>query len=104
ALWRQLWRSPEDGGSFHGELLRFDHLPPMTSPFRPNGPPVWLGGLSESALRRTGRHYDGWLPYPPAPGAYRNGLAAVRGAAATGLADHYRQLEQIIELQSLLRG
>jgi alkanesulfonate monooxygenase SsuD/methylene tetrahydromethanopterin reductase-like flavin-dependent oxidoreductase (luciferase family) len=184
ALWRQLWRSPDGGGLFHGELLRFDYLPPMTSPFRPEGPPVWLGGLSESALRRTGRHYDGWLPYPPAPGTYRNGLATVRAAAAgagrdpgavtpglfvtvvisdtaergrealglftqasygleveeaekiqalaagpadivaerlreyiaagarhlvvriaaTGLADHYQQLEQIIELQSLLKG
>jgi len=81
ALWRQLWRSPEGGGSFDGELLRFDSLPPMTSAFRPQGPPVWLGGLSESALRRTGRHYDGWLPYPPSAGTYRDGLAAVRAAA-----------------------
>jgi alkanesulfonate monooxygenase SsuD/methylene tetrahydromethanopterin reductase-like flavin-dependent oxidoreductase (luciferase family) len=82
ALWRQLWANPAGGGSFHGELLRYDDLPPMTAPFRPGGPPVWLGGASDSALRRIGRRYDGWLPYPPAPPAYRDGLAAVRVAAA----------------------
>jgi alkanesulfonate monooxygenase SsuD/methylene tetrahydromethanopterin reductase-like flavin-dependent oxidoreductase (luciferase family) len=82
ALWRQLWSSPEGGGSFHGKLLRFDNLPPMTRTFRPDGPPIWLGGASESALRRAGRHYDGWLPYPPVAAKYAEGLAAVRSAAA----------------------
>ncbi|HZR48953.1 MAG TPA: LLM class flavin-dependent oxidoreductase [Streptosporangiaceae bacterium] len=83
ALWRQLWASPDGGGSFHGELLNYDDLPPMTAPYRPGGPPIWLGGASDSALRRIGRRYDGWLPYPPAPEAYRDGLAAVRAAAAS---------------------
>jgi alkanesulfonate monooxygenase SsuD/methylene tetrahydromethanopterin reductase-like flavin-dependent oxidoreductase (luciferase family) len=82
ALWRQLWASPEGGGSFHGSVLRFEQLPAMTAPSRPGGPPVWLGGASESALRRTGRHYDGWMPYPPSAGGYAAGLAAVRTAAA----------------------
>jgi alkanesulfonate monooxygenase SsuD/methylene tetrahydromethanopterin reductase-like flavin-dependent oxidoreductase (luciferase family) len=79
ALWRALWAGAT---SFHGELLHFDELPPMTTPFRAGGPPVWLGGASESALQRTGRLYDGWLPYPPAPSTYREGLAAARSAAA----------------------
>ena len=82
ALWRQLWTAPEGGGSFHGALLQFEQLPPMTAPSRPGGPPVWLGGGSESALRRVGRHYDGWMPYPPSADGYSGGLAAVRGAAA----------------------
>jgi alkanesulfonate monooxygenase SsuD/methylene tetrahydromethanopterin reductase-like flavin-dependent oxidoreductase (luciferase family) len=81
ALWRQLWTEPEGGGSFPGSLLSFDELPPMTAPSRPGGPPVWLGGGSESALRRIGRHYDGWMPYPPSTSAYADGLAAVRAAA-----------------------
>jgi alkanesulfonate monooxygenase SsuD/methylene tetrahydromethanopterin reductase-like flavin-dependent oxidoreductase (luciferase family) len=69
------------GGSFHGELLRFDDLPPMTAPARPGGPPIWLGGASDSALRRVGRAYDGWMPYPPEPSQYASGLAAAREAA-----------------------
>jgi alkanesulfonate monooxygenase SsuD/methylene tetrahydromethanopterin reductase-like flavin-dependent oxidoreductase (luciferase family) len=81
ALWRQLWTEPGPS-SFEGELLRYPELPAMTRPFQPGGPPVWLGGGSGSALRRTGRLYDGWLPYPPSAGGYRDGLAAVRAAAA----------------------
>src|SRR5262249_51419155 len=64
-----------------GDLLHFDDLPLMTMPFRPGGPPVWLGGASGSTLRRVGRSYDGWLPYPPAAQSYRDGLAAVRATA-----------------------
>jgi alkanesulfonate monooxygenase SsuD/methylene tetrahydromethanopterin reductase-like flavin-dependent oxidoreductase (luciferase family) len=82
ALWRQLWADPVAGGSFHGSLLRFEQLPEMTAPSRPGGPPIWLGGASESALRRIGRRYDGWMPYPPAAEGYAEGLAAVRSAAA----------------------
>jgi alkanesulfonate monooxygenase SsuD/methylene tetrahydromethanopterin reductase-like flavin-dependent oxidoreductase (luciferase family) len=63
-------------------LLCFEHLPPMTAPSWAGGPPVWLGGASDSALRRTGRHYDGWMPYPPSAGGYADGLATVRAAAA----------------------
>jgi alkanesulfonate monooxygenase SsuD/methylene tetrahydromethanopterin reductase-like flavin-dependent oxidoreductase (luciferase family) len=82
ALWRQLWADPEKGGSFHGSLLRFEELPPMTAPSRPGGPPVWLGAASEPALRRTGRNYDGWMPYLTSADSYADGLAAVRAAAA----------------------
>ena len=82
ALWRQLWANPGGGGSFHGSVLSFDELPPMTAPARPGGPPVWLGGASESALRRIGRRYDGWMPYPPTAAAYAEGLATVRVAAS----------------------
>ena len=80
ALWRQMWATPKGGGSFQGSLLRFGQLPHMTAPFRPGGPPVWLGGGSESALRRIGRLYDGWMPYPPSAAAYADGLAAERAA------------------------
>jgi alkanesulfonate monooxygenase SsuD/methylene tetrahydromethanopterin reductase-like flavin-dependent oxidoreductase (luciferase family) len=81
ALWRQMWRS-QDATSFHGKILSFPDVPPATSPYRAGGPPVWLGGASPAALDRTGRRYDGWLPYPPDPGEYQAGLAAVRQAAA----------------------
>ena len=81
ALWRQLW-TPDAPSSFHGEVLHFDNLPQSTAPHLPGGPPIWLGAAAPSALVRTGRLYDGWLPYPPDPAAYGSGLDAVRTAAA----------------------
>jgi alkanesulfonate monooxygenase SsuD/methylene tetrahydromethanopterin reductase-like flavin-dependent oxidoreductase (luciferase family) len=80
ALWRQLWRD-HSAASFHGDVVRFDALPPMMAPSRLGGPPVWLGGGTPSALRRAGRGYDGWLPYPPDPVSYAEGLATARRAA-----------------------
>jgi len=82
ALWRQMWTT--DGpSSFHGQILHLDHIPTATPPFRTGGPPIWLGGATPAALARTGRLYDGWLPYPPDPADYRSGLHQVRLAAAT---------------------
>ncbi|MFF2073855.1 LLM class flavin-dependent oxidoreductase [Kitasatospora sp. NPDC058162] len=78
ALWRALWAGATE---FCGEFHSFPELPPATVPFRPSGPPIWLGGATPAALARTGRHYDGWLPYPPEPADYATGLAAVRKAA-----------------------
>ena len=79
ALWREMWRGAI---SFHGEILKFDNIPPATLPFRAGGPPIWLGGATPAALARTGRLYDGWLPYPPDPADYQSGLADIRKAAA----------------------
>jgi alkanesulfonate monooxygenase SsuD/methylene tetrahydromethanopterin reductase-like flavin-dependent oxidoreductase (luciferase family) len=82
ALWRLLW-SADDPVSFHGDILRFDDVPVSTPPFTKDGPPLWLGGATPAALDRTGRLYDGWLPYPPDPSDYRTGLELVRQAAAS---------------------
>ncbi|WP_313885597.1 LLM class flavin-dependent oxidoreductase [Fodinicola feengrottensis] len=80
-LWRQLW-SGAGRPDFAGRVLHFDDLPAGLTSATPGGPPLWLGGATPAAVRRTGRLYDGWLPYPPDPADYRTGLAAVRTAAS----------------------
>ncbi|MET7575438.1 LLM class flavin-dependent oxidoreductase [Streptomyces sp. NPDC005492] len=77
-LWRALWRGAD---SFHGEFHHFPDLPPALRPTSPTGPPIWLGGATPAALARTGRHYDGWLPYPPDPADYTTGLRDIHAAA-----------------------
>lgn len=79
ALWRALWNGAD---SFHGEFHHFTDLPPALRPSRPTGPPIWLGGATPAALTRTGRLYDGWLPYPPDPADYTTGLHDIHEAAA----------------------
>src|SRR5439155_14846304 len=79
-IWRHLWTATEHV-SCHGKVLRFDDIPPPVT--RPHGIPMWLAGATPKALARTGRLYDGWLPYPPQVADYASGLAAVRDAAAT---------------------
>lgn len=81
ALWRQLWTGAPK--SFHGKVLHYDWLPEVPRPARHGGPPIWLGGATPAALERTGRQYDGWLPYLPDAADYARGLAKV-GEASGG--------------------
>jgi alkanesulfonate monooxygenase SsuD/methylene tetrahydromethanopterin reductase-like flavin-dependent oxidoreductase (luciferase family) len=81
ALWRTVWSS-EPQSAFGGDVLRLDWLPDIPRPYRPGGPPVWLAGGTAAALTRTGRRYDGWIPYPPDPADYASGLASLRSAAS----------------------
>lgn len=78
-LWRTLWTEPR-AKAYRGEVLEYDELPEIPLPHRPGGPPVWLAGATPAALRRTARHYDGWLPYPPDVADYARGLDTVSRA------------------------
>jgi alkanesulfonate monooxygenase SsuD/methylene tetrahydromethanopterin reductase-like flavin-dependent oxidoreductase (luciferase family) len=43
--------------------------------------PVWLAGSGPRMLRLAGARFDGWLPYPPTPDAYRDSYRHVVDAA-----------------------
>lgn len=73
---RLLWTST--GVSFQGRHFGFDDVTIAPRPVRPGGPPVWLAGSGDAALRRVGRLADGWLPYPPSPRTYARELAAIQ--------------------------
>lgn len=66
---RRLWRNEEPG------------LELQPRPFRPGGPPIWVGGTGPRMLRLTGETFDGWLPLSPTPADYASGLRAVHEAA-----------------------
>jgi probable F420-dependent oxidoreductase len=34
-------------------------------PYRPNGPPIWIGGNTPASLERVGKCFDGWFPNAP---------------------------------------
>jgi alkanesulfonate monooxygenase SsuD/methylene tetrahydromethanopterin reductase-like flavin-dependent oxidoreductase (luciferase family) len=44
------------------------------APVQPNGPPLWVGGRSEAALRRAHHLGDGWMPIWVSPERYAAGL------------------------------
>lgn len=54
---RLLWT----GGyvSYHGKFYNFDRIEMNPPPTRPI--PIWVGGISDAALRRCARLGDGWL-------------------------------------------
>jgi probable F420-dependent oxidoreductase len=82
---RTVWS--EDVASFEGEFYRFDRLGAQPHPVQQPYPPIWVGGHSKAALRRTARFGDGWLPIggrPPAelpPAAVAEGWATIQAEA-----------------------
>jgi alkanesulfonate monooxygenase SsuD/methylene tetrahydromethanopterin reductase-like flavin-dependent oxidoreductase (luciferase family) len=40
------------------------------TPFRPGGPPIWIGGSLPVSLDRAARHFDAWLPIAPDAGQW----------------------------------
>ncbi|MGZ9188158.1 MAG: LLM class flavin-dependent oxidoreductase, partial [Candidatus Binatia bacterium] len=58
-LMRRLWT--EENVTFAGKYFSVEDATVMPRPWQKNGPPIWIGGRSEAALRRTGRLGDGWL-------------------------------------------
>jgi probable F420-dependent oxidoreductase len=65
-----------------GRYYRFEDVWLEPAPHRAGGPPLWIGGTSEVALRRAGRLGDGWLAYQVAPQQVAGMVAAIREHAA----------------------
>jgi len=63
---------------FEGRRYRFEDVWLEPGPHRAGGPPIWIGGTSDAALRRAGRLGDGWLAYQVAAGQVPGMLAAIR--------------------------
>ena len=34
-------------------------------PYRPEGPPIWIGTTVDAGIERIAKHYDGWFPIGP---------------------------------------
>lgn len=64
--------------SFSGRYFSFDGVSIDPPPTRPGGPPLWVGGRSDAALRRVGRLGDGWLPIWVSPERFSHGWAEIR--------------------------
>jgi probable F420-dependent oxidoreductase len=57
---KALWT--EDAPRFEGRHVRFADVSFLPKPVQKPHPPIWVGGESPAALRRTARHGDVWFP------------------------------------------
>ena len=62
---KELWTS--DDPSFEGKYCRFENISFMPKPVQKPHPPIWVGGESRPALRRTAELADGWYPWGSNP-------------------------------------
>ncbi|WP_165838845.1 TIGR03619 family F420-dependent LLM class oxidoreductase [Roseicella frigidaeris] len=84
---KTLWTEPKP--RFAGEHVRFGDITFEPKPVQRGGPPIWVGGESGPALRRTARLGDAWYPIGTNPAFPLESLARYRAAVAKlrGLAE-----------------
>ena len=70
---RRLWT--ESSVAFSGKYYQFDEVTILPSPLQKPHPPIWVGGRSEAALRRTAKYGQAWAPAFITPEKYREGEA-----------------------------
>lgn len=76
---RQLFTS--ERVSFHGQWTSFEEVALDPRPVRKDGPPIWVAGRSEAAMRRAGRFADVWMPYMYTPEQLVKSIVEVRRQA-----------------------
>jgi probable F420-dependent oxidoreductase len=57
---KELWTS--DNPTFEGKYCRFSNISFLPKPVQKPHPPIWVGGESRRALRRTAQLGNGWYP------------------------------------------
>ncbi len=90
-LMRRLWT--EQSVTFKGRYFSVEDATVMPRPWQKSGLPIWIGGRSEAALRRTGRLGDGWLVSSVSPAEVEVGIQSIRAYASEARRqvpdDHY---------------
>jgi probable F420-dependent oxidoreductase len=66
-IFKTVWT--QDIAGFDGRFYPFAPVGALPHPLQKPYPPIWVGGHSRPALRRTARYADGWLPIVGRPGA-----------------------------------
>jgi alkanesulfonate monooxygenase SsuD/methylene tetrahydromethanopterin reductase-like flavin-dependent oxidoreductase (luciferase family) len=75
ATLRQAWA---DGLVTGGATVSYPGVSVTPKPARPGGPPLWIGGISEPAVRRAGRLGDGFMANWSPPGRFARWVGWVR--------------------------
>jgi alkanesulfonate monooxygenase SsuD/methylene tetrahydromethanopterin reductase-like flavin-dependent oxidoreductase (luciferase family) len=87
-LRRRVWT--DETVTVAGKYVAVEDATIVPRPGQKEGAPVWIGGRSEAALRRTGQLGDGWLVSSVSAGEVERGIKSIRCYAA----DAGRQVEE----------
>jgi probable F420-dependent oxidoreductase len=74
-IMRELWTNPKP--AMNARYSQFSDVEFNPMPVQKGGPPIWVGGSSQPALRRTVEHGDAWHPINRTPDQLRQGKAAI---------------------------
>lgn len=72
---RALWSGEAE--TFEGRYYKFDGVRIAPRPVQRPGPPIWVAGRQEVAMRRAARYADGWMPYMYSPEMLADSLVTI---------------------------
>jgi probable F420-dependent oxidoreductase len=72
---KRLWTG--EPVEYRGKYFSFGKITMAPKPRTPGGPPIWIGGRAEAALKRAARLGDGWMPYVVTPKRVADGLESI---------------------------
>lgn len=75
-IMRALWTGRP--ASHSGRAFAFEEVALNPPPVQEGGPPIWVGGRTEPAMKRAARSGDGWLPYLYRPSHYARSVVAIK--------------------------
>jgi probable F420-dependent oxidoreductase len=76
---KAIWEQPL--ASYEGQFVSFKNAEIFPKPVQKPGPPLWVGGWTDHAARRTGRLGDAWVPGWLSPAEMGRGAELVRQTA-----------------------
>jgi len=97
---RALWRGAQPPT---GRFFRVPPTPIMPAPLQAAGPPIWVGGRSEAALRRAAWLGDGYLGYFLDPPGVQTRLARLRELRTEATDEERRGTPLTMALQTFVR-
>ncbi len=71
-IMRRLWNG--EPVEHRGKYFSFGKITMLPKPATPGGPPIWIGGRADAALKRAARLGDGWMPYVISADRFAQGL------------------------------
>lgn len=78
-VFKTLWT--EERPAFQGRFCEFDGIAMYPKPLQKPHPPIWVGGHSKAAVRRSVRHGDAWHPTRQTPDYVAQHLPYLRDEA-----------------------
>ena len=79
-LVRKLWTG--EPVTHKGRFFEMEDIVMEPTPVQKPGPPIYVAGRRDGAMRRAVLHGDGWFPYLYDPGRYRQSVDRIREVAA----------------------
>ena len=77
---RRLWNEREV--TFRGRFNTLNDITLDPPPVQRPGPPLWVAGRKDAAMRRAALHGDGWMPYMYTPEQLAESMQTIAGLRA----------------------